>query len=211
MVMINNDLALIYGILLGDGCLCRSGKYHHIISIVGHIEDDYPFLNNIKPILEKIKGNVVKLRKRHSKGAIEINFSHKKTFFLFKDLGFPVGKKGINLKISNKFDENFYRYIIQGYFATDGCLVLTNNNGTLYPRIEFSSISKPLLKQVLEYLNKNGMKGALYISHKYENNHNTLYRIQFNGKKNLKTFIEKIGFVNPKHDRKFEYYKKICR
>jgi hypothetical protein len=176
--------------------------------VCGHIEDDLEFLENIKPIIERIRGLAVKIKKRPKLGKLEINFSDKGMFILFKGIGFPVGKKGVKLRISSYFKEHYYKYIIQGYFATDGCLVLTNNNGTLYPRIEFSSISKPLLQQTLNYLKKNGIKGNLYVSHRYKNHWNTLYRIQFNGKKSLKKFIEIIGFINPKHQKKLDYYKK---
>ncbi len=205
---VDKDLALLYGILLGDGCISKVGKNHHFVEICGHLEDDLPFLNNIKPIVERIRSKKVRIKKRPSQGKLEMGFCDKKMFLLFKNIGFPVGKKGKKLKISSFFGEKYYREIIKGYFATDGCLVLTNNNGIIYPRIEFSSISKVLLKQVLDYLKKEGIQGSLYVSHKYENNWNNLYRIQFNGKNNLEKFIEKIGFTNPKHKKKYEKWKK---
>ena len=203
------DIALIYGIMLGDGCLSKVGDHHYFFEICGHIEDDLDFLEKIKPIVEQIRGRAVKIKKRPTLGKLEMGFSDKKVFLFFKSIGFPVGKKGTNVAISQFFTERSYKHIIKGYFATDGSLVLTNNNGTLYPRIEFSSISKSLLTQTLVYLNKNGMNGNLYVSHKAKRNWNTLYRIQFNGQKNLLRFSEIVGFFNPKHQRKFEYYKKI--
>ncbi len=39
---------------------------------------------------------------------------------------------------------------------------------------------------------------------------NTLYRIQFNGKKNLLIFRDIIAFINPKHEKKFKTYKKMA-
>ena len=202
------ELALIYGIMLGDGCLSKVGDHHYFLEICGHIEDDLDFLEKIKPIIERIRGRSVKIKKRPNLGKLEMNFSDKNVFFLFKSLGFPVGKKGTSLTISPFFKEESYKEIVKGYFATDGCLVITNNNGTLYPRIEFSSISKPLLIQVLSYLKKKGMSGGLYLSHKPKNNWNSLYRIQFNGKANLNKFIDVIGFINQKHTIKLEAYKK---
>jgi len=204
---LDKDIALIYGTMLGDGCLSRVGKHHYFLEICGNIKDDLHFLKKIKSKLEKIRGKRIKIKKRLSLGKLEMSFSDKKTFLLFKNLGFPVGKKGTKVRIPDKFPLNLYKFIVQGYFATDGCLVITNNNGTLYPRIEFSSISKPLLKQILNYLNNIGMKGKLYLSHRYSNHWNDLYRIQFNGKKNLNVFLEKIGFVNTKHLKKYRKWK----
>ena len=205
----SNKLALIYGILLGDGSLSKLSNKYYFISIVGNINDDLKFFEEIiTPILKSFTGKEIKIRKRIKQRKIEVLFSNKDFLNLMNKLGFPIGKKGVKLRIPDSFQEAHLKYLIQGYFATDGCLVLTNNNGILYPRLEFSSISKTLLMDVLGYLTKVGMKGNIYISHKYNNHWNTLYRIQFNGKNNLKTFINKIGFVNSKHESKLEFYKK---
>jgi len=205
----SNKLALIYGILLGDGCLSKVRDKFYFISMVGNIHDDLEFFEKIVvPCLKHFTKNTTKIKRRVKEGTIEILFTDKELFSLLSGIGFPVGKKGTKLFIPAAFNSSL-KYIIQGYFATDGCLVITNNNGTLYPRIEFSSISKQLLSQVLKYLLSIGMKGKIYVSHKYPNKSwNTLYRIQFNGKTNLEVFREKIGFINPKHQRKYEKWKK---
>lgn len=47
----------------------------------------------------------------------------------------------------------------------------------------------------------------MYLSHKYNNpKWNDLYRIQFNGKKNLEVFRSKVGFCNPKHGDRYNRY-----
>ena len=201
----NEKIALLFGILLGDGCLSRFGRAYHI-AIAGHKIDDKLFLDDTAKLIKSLINKDVKIRNR-KRNTIAIAFSNKNLFLLLKEKGFPVGKKGPNLLIPNIFPSEMYKFIVQGYFATDGCLVLTDNNGILYPRIEFSSISKNLLEQVLKYLRSKGMFGKIYISHKYNNGFYTLYRIQCNGKKNLETFAKEIGFVNPKHKEKFKLFK----
>ena len=53
------------------------------------------------------------------------------------------------------------------------------------------------------------MCGNCYIGKVYSNQaHNTKYRLQFNGRSNLKVFKEKAGFVNPKHLEKYNKLKK---
>lgn len=204
---ISVDLALLYGVLLGDGCLSKTRKGYFIV-VSGNMIDDLSFFEYLLPFFNKLRGKECKIRYKKDQNTIEINFSDKQLFNLFKKIGMPIGKKGTSLSISNSFDNNFYASLVKGYFATDGCLVITNNNGIVYPRIEFSSISKIILQQVLNYLTSIGMKGGLYISHKSTKKWNTLYRIQFNGRKNLKLFRDKISFINPKHERKFEFYRK---
>ena len=48
---INKNWDLLYGIMLGDGCLCkhinREGNTYHFISISGNYYDDKPFYNSI--------------------------------------------------------------------------------------------------------------------------------------------------------------------
>ncbi|MFH1683151.1 MAG: LAGLIDADG family homing endonuclease [Candidatus Woesearchaeota archaeon] len=152
-----------------------------------------------------MRGKKIKVNKRQDYGKIEINFSDKSLFNKFKEAGFPVGKKGTGLRVPPNLLNNM-KEIISGYFATDGSFVITSNNGTMYPRIEFSSISKLLLEQVKEYLDSLGISGKVYLSKKYKNGWCNLYRLQINGKKKLILFRKEIGFVNPKHEDRFKKF-----
>jgi len=40
----NEDVALLYGILLGDGCLCLTSKKKKLITITGSLDSDLSFL-----------------------------------------------------------------------------------------------------------------------------------------------------------------------
>ncbi len=140
-------------------------------------------------------------------GSFQISFSDKLLFYDFVRHGFPIGRKGTELGFHDTLDEKTVKEIVFGYFATDGCLVIANNNGTKYPRIEFSSISKRLLSQVQLFLLKQGMRGGIYVSHLYANGNNPLYRLQYNGQKNLEIFRNEVGFMNPKHENKYQKYR----
>ena len=165
--------------------------------------------NLIIPIIENLIQRKINLRKSEKERKLELIFSNKSLFNILKNIGFPVGKKGNSLKIPNFFTIKKYKYLIQGYFATDGSLVLCNNNGILYPRIEFSGISKPLIKQTFEYLTKIGMKGNIYVKPTYlDKNQQKQWRLQFNGKENLDIFCTKIGFVNYRDIEKYSFYQK---
>ena len=105
------------------------------------------------------------------------------------------------------------RYIIRGFFATDGSLVLTDNNGILYPRIEANGISKNLLFEINNFLNLKGINCKCYNAKRlkengfgYPLNRKEQYRLQINGKKNLKKFEKIIGFINPKQIEKLKGY-----
>ena len=107
------------------------------------------------------------------------------------------------------YDKHLVEYVISGFFATDGSIVLTKNPNKYYPRLEIHVISKTLLKEVYDYLIKLGFKGAFYKCKRinpskgaYRDAHEK-YRIQMNGKNNLILFNQRIGFVNPKYKEKF--------
>jgi len=205
--------ALLYGIMLGDGCLSLVKGKKKFISITCSLDDDLPFFQEVVSFLLKNfrdKNTNIKIRKNY--GAIEFNFIDAKLFDLISSKGFPIGKKGSNLFIPEMFyKDNLLKNIVQGFFATDGSLVLTKNPNKFYPRIEGNGISKRLISQISDYLKKTGMKGNFYDAKRKKvyfdkHLHQKQYRFQFNGKKNLLLFNEKIGFVNPKQAIKFNNF-----
>ena len=206
---INKDIALFYGIMLGDGCISQCGR-HKFVVIALNLKDDMPFLDNIiHPLLLKFTGRKISTKIREEDGTIGVNFNSNFLFDYLNSLGYPVGKKGSTINIPKIFyKKKLLRYICQGFFATDGSLVLTDNNGTLYPRVETCSISKPLMKQINNYLNSVGVKCSFYKAKRRVRNYgwNQQYRLQINGKINLLRFVEKIGFVNPKQQERLSYY-----
>lgn len=208
--------ALLFGIMAGDGCLSKhvnkKGKRYYFISISGNYYDDKPFYNFIVvPLINFLREENKKhigFRDRLNRGKIEINFADKILFDKFRDVGFPSGKRGQNLIIPKSFfDKDLLKYVVQGFFATDGSLVLTKNPNKFYSRIESVVIHKDFLKQIYDYLVFIGLNGAYYKSKsKPDPRWKTTqdkYRFQFNGKKNLLLFNELIGFINPKHKQKF--------
>ena len=201
---INSDVATMYGILAGDGCLSRTVNNKLFISITCNFHDDKPFFDKIViPLMTRIREKETKYRSREALGKIEINFMDTQFFNFFENLGFPVGKKSTKLFIPSCLGD-FTKDIILGYFATDGSLVLTDNNGILYPRLEIQSLSQKILKQVLEFLHSFGVTGNVYkIQYK---DYKPIYRLQCNGLGNLILFEKNIGFLNPKHRVKFTNY-----
>ena len=200
---INKDLALFYGILLGDGCISRSGNKWFVV-ITCSFYDDKKFFNKVViPITKRLRRKDVRYRERKEYGKLEINFSDKNLFKKLNSIGFPIGKK-LNIKIPKVFfDYKLEKYVISGIFATDGCLAMVNNNGVRYPRIEVQLNSFILLNQIKKFLINNGLKGNVY---KINGKSGTVYRLEFPGKNNLFKFRRKIGFINPKREEKFKNY-----
>ncbi len=205
---VTKDVALFYGILMGDGCLSRCGTGWFVV-ITCHIHDDRPFFDDIViPLTTKLRGKNVKYAIRPKYGKIEINFSDKELFNKIKSLGFPVGLKG-NMSIPDVFSRKLLKHIVSGLFATDGSLFFANNNGTLYPRLEIHMIASNTIYRVQEFLAENGIKGNVYKRDRKENHHQAIFRIEIPGRPNLLKFRKVIGFINPKHEDKFQKYMAI--
>lgn len=207
--------ALLFGILAGDGCLSAYTSYnkkYYAIVVTGSSLDDIPFYEQIViPLINSLReGNKksVKIKKRLDCNAIEILFTDKILFNKLKSYEFPVGKKGQQLIIPQTFyDKKLVKYIVQGFFATDGSLVLTKNPNKFYPRVEARVIHKDFLKQIYGYLISLGLNGAYYLCKARPDPRWKVVqdqcRFQFNGKNNLLLFNELVGFINPKHKQKF--------
>lgn len=217
MLKVNRDVALLYGILLGDGCLSLVNGKSKFITITGSLDNDLPFFEDVvSPLLERLCNKKINFRFRKDCRAIEFNFVNSQLFDYIHSLGFPIGKKGTEITIPKLFYENdLIKFVIQGFVATDGSLVLTDNNGTLYPRIEAHAICKFALEQMCYYLNKVGMSGHFYQCKrsKYYSRwgKKEIFRFQFNGRKNLLLFNDLIGFINPSYKLKFDKYMALGR
>ncbi len=202
----NGKEALLLGIILGDGSIGLYSKSQYKITITGHSIDDKKFLLNIvKPLLDSIFNIRVAVRERKDKKATDVYFYSKKVFHVLRDKWRIEAGKKREVKIARSFisDVRLMKKIVSGFFATDGSLVITNNNGVLYPRVEFQNISLTVLKQVRKFLADFKIKGGLY---KMNRDKSIVYRLQYNGKENLSKFRRNIGFINPKHEKKFQEY-----
>lgn len=201
--------ALLCGIIMGDGCLSLVNGKKKFIAITGSSIDDISFFQEIvSPLLVYFREKNTNLKFRKDCNAIEFNFIDAELFDLISSSGFPVGKKGANLKIPKLFyEKNLLKHVVQGFFATDGSFVLTKNPNKYYPRIESRTIHKQLIKEIHDYLQSLGMSGNHYFcKSRPDPRWNVVqdqYRFQFNGKKNLLLFEKEIGFVNLKHHKKF--------
>ncbi len=208
---LNRKFAILYGIMLGDGCLSLVYGKKKYIAIAGSMQDDVPFFNNVvKPIIKALINKDIPIKFKRTEGSIQLNFIKNSLFDFISSFGFPIGKKGNKLFIPKIFyDKKLLRYVIRGFFATDGSLVLTDNNGTLYPRVEANGIAKYLIEEISTFLNSKGINCRFYEAKRkvhYYPNWQQQYRLQINGKANLKKFVEIIGFVNPKQIEKLKKY-----
>lgn len=199
----NKELAELLGIMIGDGCLSRSGgKY--LIYISGHKIDDLKYHQSItKHLFKKVFNKIVDIKFKSKEETLFIRFSDKSIFQKFKSFGIPVGKKYLDLNIPTLVkEEKLFVHFLRGLFDTDGCIVLSKQHREIpyYPRIEITSKTEIFLIRILKRLRKFNFYGSV-------SNKGGGYRLEIPGFKNLDLWLNIVGSSNPKHKKKFMYIK----
>ncbi len=149
-------------------------------------------LFGVEPRISKRKGKTTDIR----------TFHRNIVRFLIDNVGMATAPKGDRARIPGFYIDSVHVLdVLRGCFDTDGSVVLANNNGILYPRIEIKICQSPMQNQIIKILKSNGFRFGVY---DLGNGH---VRIQMNGKKQLRKWSNEIGFSNPKHYRKAEKIK----
>ncbi len=193
-------LAELIGILLGDGCISES--YQNRIQItLNSNELDYgeyirKLFNNLFDIMP-----ILKFRKKERAIDIQV-FSKDLVRFLIDKVGLLPSPKWERAKLPKTYlAKGLRRYVLRGYFDTDGSVVIANNNGTPYPRLEMKICPSPMRDTFVGILRKEGFRFGAYA---IENNRT---RIQMNGKNQATKWLINIGFSNPIHIQKYDKIK----
>ena len=181
-----NDFAEFVGIMLGDGCLSPNRIQITLDS------RNTSYINYVSNLLCKLfEVNVVQsFRKGENTCDVRV-FNKKLIGSLSEEKGLILSPKWNRAKVpSSLFENKLILDVLRGYFDTDGCVVITNNNGTLYPRIEMKVCPSPMQNQLIDGLNRYGFKFGVYQIGKGK------VRIQLNGKTQLYKWFKLIGSKN---------------
>lgn len=140
---------------------------------------------NEKPIL--------KFRKGENTADLFL-FKRKIIRFLVNGIGMVPSPKWNRAKIPAFYLNNKLELLVlRGYFDTDGSIVITNNNGTIYPRLEAKISPSPMQKQFIGILKRNRFNFIV------QNIGKGKIRVRLNGEHQLKDWYYKVGFSNPRY------------
>ncbi len=201
------DLAELIGILLGDGCIgvyrTKAGskiKIQHRIKITLDSNVDSEYALYVKILLDSLLQVNSLIRKRKGENTLDVLTFRKHAFnLLVNQIGLKISPKKHHAVIPADFQiGELGLRVLRGYCDTDGSLVITNNNGTVYPRIEMKVCPSPMLAQFVDILTAVGFKFGVYRGVNEE------VRLQINGFKQLIKWERLIGFSNLKHVRKYQ-------
>lgn len=192
--------AELVGILLGDGSLHiknRNGSQTRL-KITCNSIDDSEYVLYLEKLISLLFNCKPQIRYRTSENAVDVQiFKRKHVEFVVDKLGLKLSPKWNHATIPTYFlQRRLSKYVVRGYFDTDGSVVIANNNGTKYPRIEMKICPSPMQEQFVKILIDHKLKFGTYKIG------NGMIRVQLNGKDNLHQWMKAIGSSNPKHIRK---------
>ena len=142
----------------------------------------------------------IKLKETHNAVGFEI---HSKALWQFKNniIGLKHGKKiGISIpKSIMNSHSSCMKSFIRGIFDTDGNLYFQSRYGykNYYPRLDITSISHSLCKDIQKILKFLGFKSKI-------NKSKVAYSVVMYGYNNLMKYANEIGWHNKKHELKFK-------
>lgn len=212
----SKKFAEFVGVLLGDGSI---GEYiwrrnnitktQHRIKISTNSVADREYIKYLEKLIKDLFDIKPHVKKRKNELTCDLLIFNKELFkFLTKNVKLIKAPKKNRAAIPSQYMNTERELdVLRGYFDTDGCVVITNNNGTTYPRLEFKVSASPMRNQFIEILSRRGYRVVL------SNSKDNVTRIQLNGKAQLKKWVNEIGFSNKKHMRKTAkviYREKTC-
>jgi len=214
---ISKELAEETGWHIGDGSMNyynNKGYRKGIYQLRGHFEDDKEhYIKRIKPIFKILYNLDISLRDMPSTRVFGFQIWSNKLARFKEELGLPLGKK-LDIKIPDIFLEHeiLKIAIIRGIFDTDGCVYLEPKNNKLYPRLEIGTISEELGIQLVVILNELGLRATKYSYLRTKNsNWKEVFKISVRGVKMFDKFMEIIQPANPKHVRKYLFFKETFK
>ena len=205
----DNKLAEFSGIMLGDGSIgiyeCRNGKgktIQHRVKISLNSNNELEYAEYIGNLIEDLFSLKPLKRFRIKENTLDLLIFRKDVVnFLTTELGLLLSPKMNRAKIPKIYLNNsFELLVLRGYFDTDGCLTIVNNNGILYPRLEMKICTSPMQGQFVEILKRNEFRFGCY---KIGNGN---VRVQLNGLHELNKWHRLVGFSN---NRILKRYRKI--
>lgn len=211
---LDENLAHLMGIHMGDGHLRRTEKNDYRIEYDGHyINEFYWYHTFLSKLIQKLFNKKAIPRKGHN--TIKISISSKAIHtFLNKVCGLPIGPKNKCYipEIIKKSNRNIKAAFLRGLADTDFSLVFKNRHKDInyYPVIDFQTSNKNLRDSILILLNEMGFKAYSNnrMQRRYDKVHASYY-FQINGIKAFRKWVKEIGFTNHNQVTKIKVWNKF--
>jgi len=217
---INQELAELMGIHIGDGCISENKRYSEYY-LGGDISEEKEYHDKWvsrlfnKNVMIPLYNKKVNYKEHPKVGIYGFHIFDKKIVNFFNNLGVKSGPK-INVEIPKIIlsSERFTKRFLRGLFDTDGNIYFDKNRAAKdpinnCPVIQLGTVSKKLSKQVFENLVKLGFHPRFKKPHKGKRDKNFVYTVLIYRRGDVRKFINEIGFKNSKHYTKWLVFQKF--
>ncbi|MCK4589462.1 MAG: hypothetical protein KAT77_03405 [Nanoarchaeota archaeon] len=218
---ITPELAEMAGIHAGDGYLRYEGKRKEL-DISGSVEEKEYYDNHVIPLFNKTFNLNLQGKFFPTRNTYGFVIRNKNVLDVFKNLGFPSGKKSTIVRcplvIKSNKNSKILRSFVRGYFDTDGSLTFDKKihnshpfqkTRNYYPRLMFTCVSKNLTLDFIEIIKKLGFKVAYCTSQPLKKTENLRHQTQLSGLNNLNKWIKEIGIKNQTKYVRYLIWKKF--
>ena len=212
---LNEDMAELIGVIIGDGCIARNGlkRKDHTIFISGNPIEDAPYMKNyLIKLVKKCLGKKPRLFLGKN-GALIVAFQNKAFTLFLKSLGIKERKtKVVRIPKEIRNNKNLLFSCIKGIADTDFTLIFTkkHTNKNFYPRITGGFASFRLVKDLENALRKSGftLNTRYKIKRIDKRGFNSITnQINLEGPNNLKKWLNLIGFSNQRILTRYKVWK----
>ncbi len=209
----SNELAELFGIYAGDGCLSvyrRGTTVEYRFVVTGSVED-WSYLRYTDSLVKSLFNLSAPVQPRHDRNRnwTVLIYRSKAIVTYFQDNGFSPGRKEhIQIPPWINNDDVFALNFLRGLFDTDGHLAIVKKGRfNAYPVFSLQLKPKEMIVDVAKLLRYFGFKVNVYLDvvekdRRYDKvwikNH-----IYLNGWSNFLLWKELIGSSNPKYLEKF--------
>jgi intein/homing endonuclease len=193
------ELAELFGILCGDGCVNYYPKKNsYMIDIAGNSLTDLEYhTDHICRLFYCLFGVHLRIYVHKHQNCIHSRILSKDILEFLSNKGICVGKKE-NLSVPAWIldDEVFFRAFIRGIFDTDGSVIVRSRN---QHSLSLVLKSEMMIKNVKRFLEKEGYFVAYFRNDVIDIRgfHSVTHCIRINQKKLIKRFDSEIGLSNP--------------
>ncbi len=212
------EISEIAGLFAADGSMQRG----HICFWGNPKSDKEYYDNHLKKLFLKAFNFVINPHEKPSNSVYGFYVCDKTIINFFNEvLEYPFGNKTYTLRVPNIIYQNknkeVIRSFVRGFFSGDGCLNFdkryANDQKILkiihtYPRIQLKCVSKLLIYQLAEMVNRLNIKNFVSTQHSHKENEVDSYTLQISGKIMLDKWVKEIGFPNANHSSRYEIFKK---
>lgn len=208
MDKISSEEAELIGMHVGDGTLYKSGK-SVVWELRGDLKEKDYYKVHVSKILKSIfnKDFIPKFRCGGKNGCFGFQTCDKQLTTFFLSHAFEAKSKVKTVRVPDCVNNSTNKVkfsIVRGYFDTDGCLRFDRNKGKrhTYPKIEFSSASEYLIKDLSNMLRDLG-----FINYVWSDRGSL--KLCVSGKKMLEKWHKRIKPKNPKYLNKYAQFQEF--